>query len=276
MVEPPELPNEPHYGAGGPIVRSVSFPRGHTVTNAFALWAVVLGIRGRAQKQVPGHPAVPLAAGDLHVVAPGVRWTRTTKAREGWASMSVTFAARAHWQPWLRLPWRVPGIAALHVDDAPTRERFAALFGEMHDLYERRPPLFREHILNRTERVLLMVRELYRARAGYQPLDARIAEAVEHIRTHLAETLPVQRLAELGHVSRSRFAQLFRQQVGQPPREFQNSCRIDRAKDLLLLTAEPVSEIAREVGIDDPKYFSRLFARHVGVSPSRFRHCRGR
>lgn len=276
MVEPPELPNEPHLSAGGPIVRSLSFPRGHTVTNAFALWAIVLGIRGRAQKQVPGHPPVPLTAGGLHVVAPGVRWTRTTLARQGWASMSVTFAARAHWQGWLRLPWRVPGIAALHVDDAPAGERLRGLFEEMHDLYERQPPLFAEHILNRTERVLLMIHEWVRAKAGYRPLDARIAEAVEHIRTHLAETLPVERLAGLCHISRSRFAELFRRQVGRPPREFQNLCRVDRAKDLLLLTAEPVAEIAREVGIDDAKYFSRLFARHVGVSPTRFRRRGGR
>ena len=271
MAERRELPNEPHLSAGGPIVRSVSFPRGHKVTNAFELWAVVLGVRGRAQKQVSGHPPVPLTAGGLHVVAPGTRWTRTTLAREGWASMSVTFAARAHWQPWLRLPWRVPGLAVLAVDDPPTQRAFRALFEELHDLYERQPPLFREHILNRTERVLLMIHQWLRARAGYRPLDARIAEAVEHIRTHLAETLPVEELAGLCHISRSRFAQLFRQQVGQPPREFQNLCRVDRAKDLLLLTAEPVAEIAREVGIEDPKYFSRLFARHVGVSPTRFR-----
>jgi AraC-like DNA-binding protein len=47
--------------------------------------------------------------------------------------------------------------------------------------------------------------------------------------------------------------------------------RLGRAKELLADSPMPVGLIAREVGYDDPGYFSRLFTRRVGLSPSDFR-----
>ena len=47
--------------------------------------------------------------------------------------------------------------------------------------------------------------------------------------------------------------------------------RIDRAKQLLADGGPAIGEVAQAVGYDDPGYFSRLFARRVGVSPSQFR-----
>lgn len=55
------------------------------------------------------------------------------------------------------------------------------------------------------------------------------------------------------------------------PKSFQLRVRMDRAKELLATTDTPVEAIARAVGFDDPYYFSRLFRRREGVSPSRFR-----
>lgn len=47
--------------------------------------------------------------------------------------------------------------------------------------------------------------------------------------------------------------------------------RLSRAKDLLADSVRPVGLIAAEVGYSDAAYFSRLFTRRVGISPSRFR-----
>jgi len=47
--------------------------------------------------------------------------------------------------------------------------------------------------------------------------------------------------------------------------------RISRAKHLLTETDEKVIAIATMVGYDDPSFFSRLFHRHVGCSPSQYR-----
>ena len=47
--------------------------------------------------------------------------------------------------------------------------------------------------------------------------------------------------------------------------------RLNRAKELLKYTPLPVNEIALSVGIANPYYFSRLFKKHTGTSPTEYR-----
>jgi AraC-like DNA-binding protein len=50
---------------------------------------------------------------------------------------------------------------------------------------------------------------------------------------------------------------------------YMRAIRLNRAKELLLAGGKNVSEVAFEVGFDDPKYFSRVFAEMYGVPPSK-------
>jgi transcriptional regulator GlxA family with amidase domain len=63
----------------------------------------------------------------------------------------------------------------------------------------------------------------------------------------------------------------FRTAVGQTPGEYLQGVRIEQAKDLLERTDRTVEEIVAEVGYDDSRSFRRLFRRHVGISPKRYR-----
>lgn len=65
--------------------------------------------------------------------------------------------------------------------------------------------------------------------------------------------------------------EIVRRHTGSAPKEFVLQTRISQAKALLAGTDLLVSRIAREVGYDDPAYFSRIFTRTVGSSPARFR-----
>lgn len=67
-----------------------------------------------------------------------------------------------------------------------------------------------------------------------------------------------------------------RDAAGCTPKDYLLGIRLGRAKELLAATELPVAAVARRVGYDDPAYFSRLFARRVGVSPVRFRERQGR
>ena len=55
------------------------------------------------------------------------------------------------------------------------------------------------------------------------------------------------------------------------PRARRVSLRIDHAKQLLTTSDLPIETIAREIGIDDAFYFSRLFQNREGLAPSAFR-----
>jgi len=72
-------------------------------------------------------------------------------------------------------------------------------------------------------------------------------------------------------VSRVTLTKLFHAELGQTPAEYIQYVRMKHAVMLLNQTEFPIHEIARRVGYSDALYFSKVFSRNYGVSPSRFR-----
>ena len=71
--------------------------------------------------------------------------------------------------------------------------------------------------------------------------------------------------------SQSQFSLLFRQQKGQSPLAFFNRLKIEHACRLLRETDMKISQICYMIGIEDPLYFSRLFSKTMGLSPTDYR-----
>ena len=67
------------------------------------------------------------------------------------------------------------------------------------------------------------------------------------------------------------YTHLFHQRTGFSPLEYLTRLRLNHASQLMAETALSIAEIARAVGYEDPLYFSRLFRRKMGVSPTEFR-----
>lgn len=59
--------------------------------------------------------------------------------------------------------------------------------------------------------------------------------------------------------------------MGLPPIEYQISKRISYSKDLLRYSRLSIKEISLVIGIENTAYFSRLFKKKVGISPSDYR-----
>lgn len=78
-------------------------------------------------------------------------------------------------------------------------------------------------------------------------------------------------LARSVGLSPNHLGRLFREHLGQPPMQYLQALRLEQARNLLRHTDLRVNEIAWQVGWRDPLYFSRLFKRETGCSPSTFR-----
>ncbi|CAA6679273.1 MULTISPECIES: AraC family transcriptional regulator [unclassified Lentimonas] len=74
--------------------------------------------------------------------------------------------------------------------------------------------------------------------------------------------------SELG-VSYSRFRFAFKKETGYSPREFENTIKLNRARDLLIREQRSISETASELGYSSVYYFSRAFKKQFGHSPSK-------
>lgn len=83
-----------------------------------------------------------------------------------------------------------------------------------------------------------------------------------------AEPWPLTRMAEAAHMSRSHFAAVFAQTVGQTPADYLTRYRIALAQDLIR-RGRPLSVVAGEVGYGSAAAFSRAFSAVCGESPRR-------
>ncbi len=89
------------------------------------------------------------------------------------------------------------------------------------------------------------------------------------------EEISLNRVAHVANVSANHFSALFSQNMGQTFIEYLTSLRMDKAKELLRCTSKRSSEIAGEVGYKDAHYFSYLFKKTQGMTPSEYRKTRG-
>ncbi|MBP0588213.1 helix-turn-helix transcriptional regulator [Paraburkholderia sp. LEh10] len=102
-----------------------------------------------------------------------------------------------------------------------------------------------------------------------------LRDAVAYIEANFDKTVSLAQLAELSALSVSRFATVFREQIGLSPYRYLCGVRVRRAQ-ALLLAGMPGAVVATEVGFFDQSHLARHFKRFCGMTPSGFlRKARG-
>lgn len=101
---------------------------------------------------------------------------------------------------------------------------------------------------------------------------AMLSRARAYLAQHFSNpNLMLRDVGEYVGMSDSRFSAVFGQQMGMTFTEYLTTLRMSKAKELLSATAMRSSEIASAVGYNDPHYFSYLFRKQTGVTPSEYR-----
>jgi two-component system response regulator YesN len=98
-----------------------------------------------------------------------------------------------------------------------------------------------------------------------------IKEAIAFIRGNLVHNITLQQVAAHIHVHPNYLSDLFKRETGRNYIEFITAERMERAMAALSGTSLRVKEIAKNVGYEDMKYFTQLFKRHTGLTPSEYR-----
>lgn len=100
--------------------------------------------------------------------------------------------------------------------------------------------------------------------------DPFLDRVVDAIREEPGRDWTVERLAGIGAMSRSTFAERFRSAVGRSPADYVTEVRVDAAKRMLD-AGRSVSDVSRELGYASDEGFSRAFRRRTGQTPSSWR-----
>ncbi|MDP4276430.1 MAG: AraC family transcriptional regulator, partial [Bacteroidota bacterium] len=98
-----------------------------------------------------------------------------------------------------------------------------------------------------------------------------IEEAIYFMRENIHRQLKNEEIAQFTKYSVSHFSLLFKEKTGYSPLNYFNQLRIQAACHQLDFTDLQINQIAKMTGFDDPFYFSRIFSKIMGCSPSDYR-----
>ena len=98
-----------------------------------------------------------------------------------------------------------------------------------------------------------------------------VNKAIQYIQAHYNENLSLDNVAKEIDLSSPYLSSLFSRILGTTFINYVQSVRIQKAKELLCSTTMKVYEIAYCIGYDDEKYFSQVFRKTEGITPSQFR-----
>lgn len=98
-----------------------------------------------------------------------------------------------------------------------------------------------------------------------------VIETQKFIRENFNRNLTLQIIADYIHVNSSYLSRLYRRETGESIVDAINKYRIEIAKKLLKDTSKKVFEVASAVGIDTPAYFTHVFTKYTGISPTEYK-----
>ena len=96
---------------------------------------------------------------------------------------------------------------------------------------------------------------------------SQIGRGVRWLRSHFAETVRIEELAEIAGMSVTSLHRHFRSITSMTPIQYQKQLRLQAARTRLMATREDVSEVGFAVGYDSPSQFSREYRRMFGKPP---------
>jgi two-component system, response regulator YesN len=126
-------------------------------------------------------------------------------------------------------------------------------------------------IREQTRKILFGALSFRDSQTGSQ-YASMIQQVKDYINHHFSDPeLSLNEVAAYAHLSPSYFSMVFSQEAHTPFKEYLTEVRIKRAKELLRSTGLRATEISYQVGYSDPHYFSHVFRKNTGLSPTEFR-----
>ncbi|CAG7646734.1 Arabinose operon regulatory protein [Paenibacillus solanacearum] len=107
--------------------------------------------------------------------------------------------------------------------------------------------------------------------ASISHMDNRIHAIVQFLLAHPEKMPKIAELAELVQLSESHLRKLFIQYTKQAPLHFVHQLKVEQAQRILIQCSKPVSQISRELGIENANYFTKLFKAKSGLTPMQYR-----
>ena len=102
-----------------------------------------------------------------------------------------------------------------------------------------------------------------------------IKQALEYIEKNVGKDISLNEISEQLNISSYYFSKLFKEEAGEGFVEYLTKTRVEKAKDMLKDPSRSIKEVGSECGYSDPNYFSRIFKKSTGMTPTEYRERAG-
>jgi AraC family transcriptional regulator, arabinose operon regulatory protein len=149
---------------------------------------------------------------------------------------------------------------------------YVQLFDAMIQELQLKRPFFEEQLQFMIQELLLkMARNQIREKTIFESYNREVEEAIRIFHLSPEHDFTIKEYTKERGLNYYRFIDTFTHYVGVSPRQYIINIRMTIAKDLLMNTLFQVSDVARLTGYENPLYFSRLFKKTCGQSPTQYR-----
>ena len=97
-----------------------------------------------------------------------------------------------------------------------------------------------------------------------------VARTIGYMNRHYIESLCLDNLVDVARVSKRSLIRHFKNTTGLTPMRYLQKVRIAKARDMLTSSDRSITQVAMDAGFNDAAYFSLVFRKHTGMTPSEF------
>ncbi len=102
-----------------------------------------------------------------------------------------------------------------------------------------------------------------------------VKQAIEYIENNVGKDISLNEISEKLNISSYYFSKLFKEETNEGFIEYLTKRRVEKAKEMLRDLSRSIKEVGSDCGYSDPNYFSRIFKKSTGMTPTEYRERAG-
>ncbi len=119
--------------------------------------------------------------------------------------------------------------------------------------------------------LLEAAKQLGAAERAFEPKQT-VQATISYMKAHWGEGHSIHEIARAVGCSRAKLFEIFKEETGMTPNDYWQRLRIDLSQEMLSHSNKSITQIAMDCGFSTSQYFSSVFRKYSGVSPSDYRH----
>jgi len=125
----------------------------------------------------------------------------------------------------------------------------------------------REKVINLLNYILLEIKDIL----DFDSNNKHIIEIIKYINEHIAEPLSLSDVSENVNLSKEYTSHIFKKETGKTVTDYINERKLIIAKEIILGTGYPLTDVSDRLGYENYSYFSKVFKKQFGISPRALR-----